>query len=368
MKWTLSYALALIITNSNFAHAEPADKHIPVKFGATLSLLGPSAPMAQACQRGIELAVEDVNASGGVAGQKLEVLIDSFQETDLSRAVSAGQKFLNVDKVVALLPNWSEDAEVLAPIAQAHGVVSMALGAAGPRAARFSPLSFRASTSDSELARASVRFERQQGAKSLCILTANTGYYVDVSDEIVSAWRASGGSVVYQDTIVYGNSAVSTEVTKVRAAGCDSVFVWASPVTLAAVSAELRKQKIRARRVYPWFADTKEVLDLTKGDDNAYTLHKWAFNDASFMQRYSQKFNADFMRPAGNCYDGVRVLASVMSQVGTQADKVRDALLGLKNYVGITGPFIIGSDRERSGEASQMFAIKEGELVKISTE
>ncbi len=337
----------------------------PIRFGATLSLTGPSAPYSLACQRGIELATEDINAEGGIGGAKLEVLIDDFQVTDLKRAAAAAQKFATIDKVVALLPNFSEDAEVIAPIAQRHGIVSMALGAGGPKAARFSPMAFRATSSDGELAVASVRYERAHKSSRLCLVTAPTSYYVDISEEIIKEWVRSGGVVALNESIPYGELDAKMLVTKIRSVKCDSIFVWAAPGTIGAVTAELRRQRVSARRVFPWFADTPEVLALTKGDERSNVIGRWRFLNQKFVERYEGRFKESFQRPAGNCYDGVRVLASVMNNVGTDGTKVQQALLALRDYVGVTGDFIINPDRERTGEVSEMLVMKEGKLEPI---
>ena len=358
---SLSWVLLLLI-----AAAVPvlrAESPSPLRFGATLSLSSSSGAFARACAHGIELAIEDVNSRGGVGGRRLQVLIEDFKETDLKQAVSAAHKLINVDKVSALLSNWSEDAEVVAPIAEAHGIISMTLGAGGPRASRFAPSAFRATSSDGELALAGVRDERARGAQRACLIEAQTGYYVDLSRDMLATWRALGGTVAFNEALPYGTTNVRDLVTRLRSAHCDSIFIWASPATIGPLISELRVQHVAARRVLPWFADTPEVLERTRGDNQPYVMYRWSFENQSFSERYHKRFQEQFMRPAGNCYDGVRVLAHVMNVVGTGRSEVRAALLALKNYVGITGPFIITPERERTGERMKKYSIHGGKLV-----
>ncbi len=339
-----------------------------IRFGATLALTGGAAPMAQACQRGAELAIQDINSEGGISGAKVELIVEDFQETNLTLAASAAQKLAGVDKVAVLFTNWSEDAEVVAPIAEAHGIISMTLGAGGPRAARFSDFSFRATTSDGELARLSVQAEHKAQATRGCIFTSDTGYYVDITKEIIAELERQKGTVAYKDSLPYGTTDVKATVTRARNAGCESLYVWTAPETMQALISELIRQKNKTRRVLPWFGDVPEVLELTRHDAAIYTLYKWQFKDRNFIKRYEEMFKSAFMRPAGNCYDGVRLIARIINEVGTDQSKIRKALLGTKDYVGVTGPFHILADRERTGETAAAYSIVEGKLLRTSTD
>ncbi len=354
-------AIFAILLFSLSVQAEPAQT--PIKFGATLTLSSATGPFALACAHGIELAVEDVNAAGGIQNHPLEMRIQDFRESSLNEAASAAQELINIEKVVALFPNWSEDAEVIAPIADKAGIVSMTLGAGGPYASRFAPSAFRATTSDSELAQAAVRDEIAHGSKRACLVVANTGYYVDISEVILSTWRSLGGEVAYHESLEHGAGDANAVVTRLRASRCDSIFIWAAPGTIGPIVSGLRQQKVKARRVMPWFADTKEVLDRIQGDSQPYTLHRWIFENKEFADRYLARFKEPMIRPAGNCYDGIRVMAHVMNQVGTDGAKVRDALLHLSDYKGVTGPFIITKDRERTGESFKAFSILNGQVI-----
>lgn len=350
---------------SHFILGNALAENSPIRFGATLSLTGDSAPFSNACANGIEMAVSDVNSSGGVQGRPLEVLIENIDMTKLSTAASAAQKLASVDKVVALLPNWSEDAEVVAPIAHAHKIISMTLGAGGPGASRFAETSFRATTSDGELAVASVKSEIAQGARRACLLFADTSYYVDISKVLVESWTGLGGEVVYNGTVGYGTGDVAATATTLRGLKCDTIFLWVTPTTIEAMITKLREQSVKARRVLPWFGAEKNVLERTRGDDQTYTVNRWALGDKKFTERYASEHGESAIRPAGNCYDGVRVLASVMNRVGTEVLAVRNALLSLSGYVGVTGAFTITPNRERTGELYNSYVIRNAQLVPI---
>jgi branched-chain amino acid transport system substrate-binding protein len=328
-----SLIVLVLLFTASFGRSVRADElRDELRFGATLSLSSSTGPFAQACLRGIEMAVEDVNAAGGVKGRQLEVLIEDFQETDLKRAAAAAHKLIEIDKVAALLSNWSEDAEVVAPIAEASNLISMTLGAGGPGASRFAATAFRATTSDGELARAAVHAEQEAGSKRACLVVANTGYYVDVSRVIKGEWESSGGKVVLNEAIEHGAVDVLGITTRLRRSRCDSIFIWAAPATIGPLITHLRNQKVEARRVLPWFADTPEILERTRGDSQVYTLHRWDLGRPDFAKRYQDRYGEALMRPVGNCYDyvetvqemtGINVLDTDVAEVEKKTARAR---------------------------------------------
>lgn len=357
----LSLSLALLFISVPITNGDVPDKE-EVRFGATLSLSGGSAQFSESCRNAIELASADVNSGGGINGAKLRVLIEDFGDLDLKRAASAAHKLINADRVSAILPNWSEDTEVIAPIADRAGIVAMTLGAGGPGAARYAPSLFRATTSDGELAAAAARDYRTQGANRACVLHANTNYFQDIGKNLVDTWSSLGGVITFHEEVDYNEHNLSSLVTRMNRRGCDVIFVWTSPAQIAKTVRELRRQRIGTPRVLPWFADMPEVLNETKGDASSAELYRWILKDKSFIERYKVRFGIDARRPAGNCYDGVMRLAAAARKVGMTRDKLIQELLASEDFSGVTGPFRILPNRERTGEIYERARIVDGKV------
>jgi ABC-type branched-subunit amino acid transport system substrate-binding protein len=320
------------------------------RFGVTLTLTGDGAQFGEACKNALLMARDDINNAGGVGGKPLELVIEDFGNLDLKRAASAAHKLIAVDHVSVMMTNWSEDTEVIGPIANNARVLTMTLGAGGPGATRYSPNIFRATTSDSELALASVRELRAAGAVRACLLHSNTNYFHDISQEIRLEWEARGGVVAYAAELDFGTRDIASLITRVRRSDCDSVFVWAGPGLLAKVVRELKSQRVKGSRVIPWFGDVPEVLSSLKGDTEVTYLYRWTVQDRSFLDRYSQRFGMPAQRPAGNCYDGLTRLARAADKVGVDLTNLSRELLASPAAAGVTGQFIIHPNRERSGE------------------
>lgn len=356
---TSAFASVSLFLCAHYASAQSAT----TRFGVTLGLAGGSAPFSESCKNALVLATEDINAHGGVAGRPLELIIEDFGNLDLKRAASAAQKLLTVDRVSVLLTNWSEDTEVIGPIAARADVITMTLGAGGPLATRYAPNLFRATTSDAELAIASARDLRNHGARKACLITANTNYYQDITKEITQAWKSMGGAISYAVEIDYDTRDVSSFVTRTKSSGCDAIFMWASPGSLAKLARDLKNQKVKGARVIPWFGDAPEVLQELKGDSEQTHLYRWVLADGSFATKYADRFGAQPLRPAGNCYDGLKRIAEAVNKVGSQKDPLTRELLTAPATTGVTGPFTILSNRERTGEKYERLLVQDGAVV-----
>jgi ABC-type branched-subunit amino acid transport system substrate-binding protein len=102
--------------------------------------------------------------------------------------------------------------------------------------------------------------------------------------------------------------------------------------------------------VLPWFTDDKAIVALLKKDSPSHRVYRYAPPSDEFIQKFRTKYGDDSRRPAANCYDGIKVMAKVMNEVGFERDAVRSALLQLSEYTGATGAFVVRADRERVGE------------------
>ena len=121
MRKILSAAFAVSI----FAAAgHAAAQGAPIKIGAILPLTGSGASYGVWMKGGAEMAAEDINAAGGIAGRKLEVIYEDHA-ADASKAVTAMRRLVEVEKVPFSLTSYSAPTLAVQPIAVQNKVVLM---------------------------------------------------------------------------------------------------------------------------------------------------------------------------------------------------------------------------------------------------
>ncbi len=153
-----------------------------VRFGSTLSLSGSTANYGENARDGMELAREEINSNGGVRGEKLEIVYEDIGDIDLKRAASAAHKLISLDKVSAILPMVTEDAQVVHPIAESSGVITMAVFAGGRDLTRGKRLLYQVSSADEALMRRLADHVASLKIKRGCILAEQGAYALPLAN------------------------------------------------------------------------------------------------------------------------------------------------------------------------------------------
>ena len=94
----LLFTFLVLIVNVGSALAESTSEKPPHKIGVILGLTGPASTWSQNSLRGLELARDEINSSGGINGRKIELLVEDSR-TEPSKSAAAYQKLVNVDRV-----------------------------------------------------------------------------------------------------------------------------------------------------------------------------------------------------------------------------------------------------------------------------
>ena len=96
-----------------------------IEIGAILMLTGMASNFGEDSQKGIELAVQEINAAGGINGKQLKVVYEDDQGDNAAVAVTAFHRFLSEDIKIIVGPNWSPSGNALAPLACDNDVLMM---------------------------------------------------------------------------------------------------------------------------------------------------------------------------------------------------------------------------------------------------
>ena len=121
----------------------------PIKIGQMSALTGIGADIGEEERNGTLLAVEEINARGGISGRPIEMISEDTPAFDLKQGVSVAEKLIEVDKVLAIIgPQWDNQAEVVATVAANKKVPAISQNASTDIEAKihspyFAPKTFR---------------------------------------------------------------------------------------------------------------------------------------------------------------------------------------------------------------------------------
>jgi branched-chain amino acid transport system substrate-binding protein len=343
-----------------------------IKVGEYASLTGKEAGFGQTSHHGVMLALEEINAAGGVLGKKLELAYEDNQ-TKSGESATAVKKLISRDKVIALIGEVSSSRSLeAAPIAQAAKIPMIAPAATNPKVTQVGDYIFRVCFIDPFQGTVMAKFAKDDlKAKKVAILSSvSNAYSLGLAKYFRETFTAGGGEVVSEKNFSEGDKDFRAQLTAVKSAGVDAVFVPSYYTEAALIVRQARDLGITV----PFFGgDGWEDEQLLKIGGEAlngcyYSTHFSAENTdpavAKFVQKYKTRWNGEVPGAFSALgYDSIYVLADALKRAGsTEGAKLRDALAATKNVPGASGITTLDKDRNASKPAT-IIAIKDGKMV-----
>lgn len=366
----------LLLVAGLLAAAAAARADDVVKVGEYSSLTGKEASFGQSSHKGITMAIEELNASGGVLGRKLELITEDNQ-TIPGQSATAAKKLIAREKVIALLGEVSSGRSLeAAPIAQSNHVPMIAPASTNPKVTQVGSYIFRVCFIDpfQGTVMAKFAFEELKARRVAVISSVSNAYSVGLARFFRDKFTAEGGEVTVEQKYSEGDKDFRAQLTAVRAAGADAVFVPGYYTEAALIVRQARELGLSMPFLGGdgWVAD--ELLQIGGDALNGcyYSTHFSPENNSEGVRRFVAAYRArwggetpDAFAALG--YDSVGVLADAIRRAGTTEEpKLRDALAATRDFSGATGITTIDANRDASKPAT-IIAIREGKLNFLET-
>jgi branched-chain amino acid transport system substrate-binding protein len=284
--------LAASLTGMAFAQSGP-----PIKLADVAELSGGGATVGTNWKNGIDLAIEEINAKGGVLGRKLEVThADSQSNPGVARAQV--QKALDGEPYVLLGPGYSGSVKVVAPLAAEAGITEIMGGEAAELTQAGNKFLFRTSFGQqSTMPKVAKYIADDLKAKSVAIVWVNNDFGKGGRDVITQEFGKLGIKVVADLSTEAGQADFAADVTKLKAASPDAVFVYLNEEESARILKELKRQGVTAPLIGETTLIGQKVIELAGDSANGARGHVGLTTDApvesvkAFRDRFVKKYN-----------------------------------------------------------------------------
>lgn len=311
---------------------------------------------------GALIAVEEVNANGGVNGKKIK-----FQHYDSrgekTEAVNLTRRLAKENSCAIIGEITSGGFLAMRNIANDSGIVAISTGATAQHVTEKNvngkyehiPFAFRNTLQDSDGAPSLVKYlVNKRGMKKFALITSNNNEYsVGLSAFFKQAVKNAGGSIITEQTINDGETDVSAQITSIKNYGVDAIIYTGYYQEAALLLLSMKNQGVKVPLVG---GDGFQSPDLWKiaGDSAVGSIFYSGFS-AESPDKNIQSFNAK-MKEKGSApdtfsaqgYDAVMLLAHAMKEAGVtdcsdakQRDLIREKLMLVKDFQGITGKMSI---------------------------
>lgn len=364
-------SLALV---SFFAFAACSGKESDtIKIGGVFPLSGSVAVYGVDCRNGIALAVEEINAAGGINGKTLE-LISEDDEGNPEKSVNAYKKLTTKDRVNIIIGSLTSGCtNAIASLAQSQKILLIAPAATSPAVTQVGDYIFRTCFIDPFQGTVGGRFAVEElGLKKAAVLyDISNDYSVGLYENFRAAVEAGGGEIVDAESYSTGDKDFYAQLTKIKNAAPEVVYLPDYYATVALIAKQLRAQGINTPIIG---ADGWDGITANAGDEvlngfysNHYAADSTDAKVVEFVKAYEGKYNATPTAFGALGYDSMYMLKDALLNASdyTDATSVRDAL---KNT---NGRYVTGNlrfdDSRNPVKSAVMLELVKGDDGKLTT-
>ena len=328
----------------------------PIRIGFLPALTGPSSSNGVAINRGTALAVDEINAAGGVNGRRIEMIVRDTQ-SDPTKAVNAATELMRGQHVDVIWgPLNSGESLAATPLIARAGVPQL-----DPcwvdtliDVAKY-PFAFRNICSNQQVGAAANHYVLDVlKLKQVAVISDTTGYGTASVDTYVPMLKAKGADVVYQGNTDAANPDVKPELLRMQSAGAQVIMPWS-------VNAGFLARIINTRSQMGWdvpivgqttlgSGQTKALLDKPEYWANVYSNNflpcsynasgKLPARTQAFMDRLSSakiEMGDTLLWWIAIGYDGPRMVADAVKHVGSEPKQIAGYWNTLTAWPGVNG-------------------------------
>lgn len=344
-----------------------------LRIGFFAPLTGFAAADGASARHSAEIAVEELNAGGGIKGRKVELVVYDDRH-DSKEAVAVANKLIEKDGVTGVVSgSYSMPSRVAAPIFAKAGLPMTVAYAVHPDVTKAGPCVFRNGFLGQVEGWAGAESAvKVQGAKRIAVLTIKNDFGATTGAAFIERAKKLGAEVVSEQVYPLGEKEFSPYLTKIKEQNVDLIYHTSYYNEGSLISRKARELGIAAKLEGTEGIDSPKFLELAGPAAEGATFTTNLNRDdprpevQNFLKRYKAKTGTEADMVGASAYDAVRILARGIELAGTDAKAICAALAGLTNYPGITGRIA----RFVKGEVTkpvQIQVIKDGKVRSLTT-
>ncbi len=335
--------------------AAPAGDTILI--GHVASLTGEQATFGESTDNAIKLAIEEVNAKGGVKGKKLTLKTYDDQGKPEEAAIAA-TRLINQDKVLVLLGEVASSRSLaMAPIADTNKVPMISSASTNPRVTKDGdktrPYVFRVCFIDPFQGTVMAKFAREHlKLKKVAVLRdVGNDYSVGLADYFVAKFKELGGTIASDQSFKAGDQDFKAQLTAIKGTKPEMIYVPAYYTDVALIGRQARELGIKVPLAGGDGWDSAKLFEIAQGAlDGSYFSNHYTHENPdpviqNFVKKYKEKYGSVPDALAALGYDAAMVAVDAMNRATElTGPAVRDAIEKTKDFPGVAGKITLDAD------------------------
>jgi branched-chain amino acid transport system substrate-binding protein len=339
--------------------ASPALAQDQIKVGEFASMTGGSASFGQSSHNGTALAIDEINAAGGLLGKKIALITEDDRSMQGEPATIV-KKLISEDGVVAVLGEVASSKSLeAAPICQENHIPMISPASTNAKVTAVGDYIFRVCFIDPFQGKVMAKFALSKGWKNVALLKdVKQDYSIGLAQAFQDGFTANGGTIVKTSEYSTGDKDFRAQLTAIKASHPDAIFVPGYYGEVALIARQARQFGIKAPLLGGdgWVGESLLKVAGNALDGSFFSNH-YSQDDPSpviqnFVKTYQAKFGEKPDAMAALGYDSAKILADSITRAGaTDGPKLRDAIAGTKDFKGVTGDITLDAERNATKAA-----------------
>ncbi|MCB0384854.1 MAG: ABC transporter substrate-binding protein [Bdellovibrionales bacterium] len=336
------------------------DDNSPIPVGAFLSLTGTDASFSSSTQKGMELAIDQINSKGGVKGRHLKLIIKDDQGKP-ETAAQVVEALADQDNVVAIIGQAASQLSLAAaPVAQKKQVPMISPSSTNPRVTEAGDYVFRVCFIDPFQGYVMAKFARShlKVDKVAILRDRKSEYSMGLAEYFSKTFLNLGGEVVAEEEFVSGDLDFREQIGHIRSQSPAAVFIPGYYTEVALIARQIRQMGMKAHLLGGDGWDSGKLFELARESVNGsyFSSHFTSESKEPQVKLFVDLFRDKFKeRPDGfaaMAFDATHILAQAIAKAPSATrQEIRNKIAETKEFPGVTGAISLNSEKKNKKPA-----------------
>lgn len=336
LRAALWLVVIIVIVTLGFAWSKQTPSET-IKIGALLCLTGACADWGENSLKGIELAVEEINARGGVLGRQLEVVVQNSNEMTVAQAVSGYQQMVTQGIRYLIGPSWTPAGLAIAPIVAKDSVIITSPSLGVKEFNEAADNIFNLWPHDEIATRQLAQFAIQKGWKRAALFSSTQAWDQTQGNIFADEFKKLGGVITIQVEPHENTRDLRTEAIKIKTSNPD-VVMYTNFTHLGLAAKELKRLGYSGHTLS--ILMDKNRVEVAENGLEGTIYAQYPESSKTFREAFERKYKKQPDTTSDTAYDVVYFYAKGMKEAKTtDVAKVKSQLNTLKDFSGASGTF-----------------------------
>lgn len=330
-------------------------KENEIVIGEYDSLTGSDATFGLSTNKGVRMAMDEINATGGIKGKKVSIITLDDQGKN-EEAAAATTRLITQNQVVAIIGGVASGrSKAAAPIAQSHKVPFVSPASTNPDVTKIGDYVFRVCFIDpfQGLVMAKFATENLKLKKAAILRDVKNDYSVGLADVFAAEFQKRGGEIVADLSYQAGDIDFKAQLTQIRSKNPDAIYIPGYYTEVGLIAQQTRQLGIKVPLMGGdgWDSDKLSEIGKEAVNGNYYSNHYTTESSdpavTEFIKKFKAKYNETPDSMAALGYDATKILLAALERAPDLSGKaIRDELAKTKDFPGVTGKITLNENRD----------------------